>query len=109
MSEKRVAVVTGAARGIGRCVVLELLKQGREVVGIDLNVEQLSELDKVVKDTGFSCKTYCVDITKSDEFKEKHKNEIAQKFCSKDCRAIDGGEKNPLHPTVFLLSAEGAI
>ena len=29
MSEKRLAVVTGAARGIGRAIVLELLKQGR--------------------------------------------------------------------------------
>ena len=32
MSEKRLAVVTGAARGIGRAVVLELLKQDRKSV-----------------------------------------------------------------------------
>jgi 3-oxoacyl-[acyl-carrier protein] reductase len=70
MGEKRVAVVTGAARGIGRAVVLELLKYGRDVVGIDLNAEQLKELEKTVKEAGFSCKTYCVDITQTEELKE---------------------------------------
>ena len=70
MSEKRLAVVTGAARGIGRAIVLELLKQGREVAGLDINAEQLSELESVVKEAGFSCKTYCVDITDTAKFTE---------------------------------------
>ena len=68
MSEKRLAVVTGAARGIGRAVVLELLKQGREVAGIDINPEQLSELQAVVKEAGFSVITKCVDITDTEAF-----------------------------------------
>jgi 3-oxoacyl-[acyl-carrier protein] reductase len=68
MSENRLAVVTGAARGIGRAVVLELLKQGRTVAGLDLNAEQLGELETVVKDAGFTCKTCCLDITKTEQF-----------------------------------------
>ena len=63
MSEKRLAVVTGAARGIGRAVVLELLKQGRIVAGLDINAEQLAELEKVVSDAGFTVITRCLDIT----------------------------------------------
>ncbi|MHC4476692.1 MAG: 3-oxoacyl-[acyl-carrier-protein] reductase [Planctomycetota bacterium] len=63
MSERRLAVVTGAARGIGRAIVLELLKQDRIVAGVDINSEQLGELEKVVKDTGFEVITKCVDIT----------------------------------------------
>ena len=70
MSEKRLAVVTGAARGIGRNVVLELLRQGREVAGIDINADQLVELESIVTDAGFTCTTRCVDITKTDEFTE---------------------------------------
>ena len=70
MSEKRLAVVTGAARGIGRAIVLELLSQGRDVTGLDINAEQLAELEKVVKDAGFSVTTKCVDITNTEQLTE---------------------------------------
>lgn len=67
MAQKRLAVVTGAARGIGRAIVLELLKQGREVAGLDLNAQQLEELTKVCKDAGYDVITRCVDITQTDK------------------------------------------
>ena len=70
MSENRFAVVTGAARGIGRAIVLELLKQGRIVAGLDINAEQLGELENIVKEAGFSCETRCVDITDTAKFTE---------------------------------------
>ncbi|MHC4423308.1 MAG: 3-oxoacyl-[acyl-carrier-protein] reductase [Planctomycetota bacterium] len=70
MPEKRLAVVTGAARGIGRAVVLELLKQGRVVAGLDINAEQLGELENVVKEAGFSVVTKCVDVTDTAAFTE---------------------------------------
>ena len=67
MAGKRLAVVTGAARGIGRAVVLELLKRGRDVLGIDINSEQLTELESVAKDAGFEVKTECLDITDTEK------------------------------------------
>jgi 3-oxoacyl-[acyl-carrier protein] reductase len=70
MSDKRLAIVTGAARGIGRAIVLELLKQGRLVAGLDINAEQLSELENVVKQAGFTVVTKCVDITDTTRFTE---------------------------------------
>lgn len=70
MPEKRLAVVTGAARGIGRAIVLELLKQGREVAGLDINAEQLAELEAVVKEAGFTVITKVVDITDTERFTE---------------------------------------
>jgi 3-oxoacyl-[acyl-carrier protein] reductase len=70
MAEKRLAVVTGAARGIGRAIVLELLKQGCVVAGLDISAEQLSELENVVKEAGFTVITQCVDITQTDRFTE---------------------------------------
>ena len=74
MAEARLAVVTGAARGIGRQVVLELLKQGRKVAGLDINTEQLSELEKVVAEAGFSVITCCVDITDTAQLTETMKS-----------------------------------
>ena len=70
MSEKRLAVVTGAARGIGRAIVLELLKQGRIVAGLDIIADQLAELETVVKEAGFTVITECVDITDTPKFIE---------------------------------------
>ncbi len=62
--------MTGAARGIGRAIVLELLKQDRIVAGLDIDDEQLGELEKVVKGTGSTVVTRCVDITNTDELTE---------------------------------------
>jgi len=70
MSEKRLAIVTGAARGIGRAIVLELLKQGRIVAGLDIIADQLTDLETVVKEAGFSVITKCVDITDTPKFIE---------------------------------------
>ena len=74
MAEKRLAIVTGAARGIGRAIVLELLKQGREVAGLDINAEQLAELESVVKEAGFTVITRCVDITNTEQLTETLKS-----------------------------------
>jgi 3-oxoacyl-[acyl-carrier protein] reductase len=70
MSEKRLAVVTGAARGIGRAIVFELLKQGRIVAGLDMMEDQLKDLERAAKEAGFEVVTRCVDITQTDKFTE---------------------------------------
>ncbi|NQV33043.1 MAG: 3-oxoacyl-[acyl-carrier-protein] reductase [Phycisphaeraceae bacterium] len=70
MSEKRLAIVTGGAQGIGKAIVFELLKQGREVVAIDLNADQLETLKKDVAEAGYTCLTSCVNITDTEKFTE---------------------------------------
>ena len=70
MSDKRLAVVTGGARGIGRAIVMELLKQGKQVAAIDLNADNLAELQIVAKEAGFDVITKCCDITKTAQLDE---------------------------------------
>lgn len=70
MAKKRLAVVTGAARGIGRAIVLELIGQDRIVAGLDVDAEQLRELEKLVIDRGFEMVTHCLDITDTAKFTE---------------------------------------
>ena len=70
MAEKRLAVVTGAARGIGRAIVFELLQQGRLVAGIDVIEDQLADLQEAVRKAGFEVITRCVDITDTPRFTE---------------------------------------
>ena len=70
MAEQRLAVVTGGARGIGRAIVMELLKKGNKVAALDLNADQLSELEKVAKDAGFDVITKSCDITDTPKLVE---------------------------------------
>jgi len=70
MADKRLAVVTGGARGIGRAIVMALLKQGRRVAALDIDETQLAELATVVKQAGHDEQdliTLKLDITDSTE------------------------------------------
>jgi 3-oxoacyl-[acyl-carrier protein] reductase len=70
MADRRLAVVTGAARGIGRAIVLKLLEKDRIVAGLDINSEQLAEVEDVVKEAGFEVITKCLDITDTAKLTE---------------------------------------
>jgi 3-oxoacyl-[acyl-carrier protein] reductase len=68
MSEKRLAVVTGGARGIGRAIVFELLGQGHIVAAVDIVEDQLKDLRQAVTKAGLDVVTRCVDITDTATF-----------------------------------------
>ena len=48
----KVAVVTGAAQGIGKTIALKLAANGCNVVVSDLNIEKLNETKKEISDLG---------------------------------------------------------
>jgi len=66
MSEKRLAIVTGGARGIGRAIVLALEKQGRKVVAVDIDQARLNELEALAKKDSLDIITEKLDITDSE-------------------------------------------
>ena len=70
----KVAVVTGAARGIGRATAVALAKSGARIVGIDIcdtvdprsgvtpsTREELDETGKLVQSVGFSWRKFVLD------------------------------------------------
>ena len=58
----RIALVTGASRGIGFAVALELAKHGAHVVAVARTVGGLEELDDAVKATGGSATLVPIDL-----------------------------------------------
>jgi len=65
---EKVAIVTGAARGIGREIARELLGMGMTVVAVDLKEDLLKELPAALGDPGEKLETAVCDVTDSEKF-----------------------------------------
>jgi 3-oxoacyl-[acyl-carrier protein] reductase len=64
MPQKRLAIVTGGARGIGRAIVFALARQGRRVVAFDIDQPRLKELEELAGKQGLNdILTEKLDIT----------------------------------------------
>ncbi len=67
-NQKKVAIVTGGAQGIGREIVRGLLTDGMTVVAVDMNSEALDELPGELGDPGDALETRVQDVTDGDGF-----------------------------------------
>ncbi|MBN1436856.1 MAG: 3-oxoacyl-[acyl-carrier-protein] reductase [Sedimentisphaerales bacterium] len=65
MDDKRLAIVTGGGRGIGRAIVFALARQGRRVVAIDISQKNLDETKELAAQEGYEVLTEVLDITDS--------------------------------------------
>jgi len=79
----RVALVTGAARGIGRAIVLKLASEGARVLANDLDAEALTVLRADVVRAGGTCEAFPGDVT------EKEFGERAVSACVADLGDLD--------------------
>ncbi len=61
--ENRIALVTGASRGIGRAVAVELARQGAHVIALARTQGGLESLDDEIKALGGSATLVPCDIT----------------------------------------------
>ena len=62
----RVALVTGAAQGIGREIVLKLISEGALVLANDLDADRLAVLRADVVRSGGTCEVFPGDVTEQD-------------------------------------------
>jgi len=64
---ERIALVTGAARGIGRAVAERLATQGAHVIVTDVNDEGANKTVSIVKEAGGSAETMHLDVADQQE------------------------------------------
>src|SRR4051795_5286479 len=63
----KVAVVTGAASGIGNAVATRLAEEGMKVVLADIEEGPLADAEKVLAHTGATVLAVPTDVTKGDQ------------------------------------------
>lgn len=62
----KVALVTGAYRGIGLAIADELAKAGAKVAACDINLDFAGELTKHFQELGLEGKGYCMNVNEKD-------------------------------------------
>lgn len=60
--ENKIAIVTGAAQGIGRGIALEFAKEGADMMIMDLNGERLAETAKEIEALGRKVETFVGNV-----------------------------------------------
>jgi len=99
----KVAVVTGAARGIGRAIVVDFAKNGAEVVAVDIaeRVSRITEFEpatkadleetgKLLEGIGAKWSAKVADIRKIDELKALEQ-EVEREFGGVDIVVANAG------------------
>src|SRR5689334_5058887 len=60
----RVVVVTGAGRGLGRCIAVELGRKGAKIAAVDVNDQ--AETARLVTEAGGECHVFTADVARED-------------------------------------------
>lgn len=68
--EDRVAIVTGAARGIGKAVALAFVREGAKVALVDLEGERLKTLQEEIRKKGGQALAVQCDVSKASEVEQ---------------------------------------
>jgi 3-oxoacyl-[acyl-carrier protein] reductase len=66
----KTALVTGAARGLGRCIAQTLAAAGAKVACIDVNAETLADTVAAIRATGGVAEPIACDVTQSERVGE---------------------------------------
>lgn len=65
--ENHIAVVTGAASGIGRAIAAGYAKEGARVVLLDMNGKAAAEAAQEIRAAGGKADSFALDVTKRDD------------------------------------------
>ena len=64
----KVAVITGAASGIGRALAVNLASKGCDLVLVDRDIEGLISLKNILEISGVTCITAALDVSNQQDF-----------------------------------------
>lgn len=68
--ERRIALVTGAAQGIGQAIARALAREGAKVAVTDINQEQASKTASEIQKSGFVAEAFQLDVSSKDSVED---------------------------------------
>ena len=86
----KVALVTGAARGIGRAIAFALASEGADIVIWDINIEEAKETSRDIEALGRRSLAQAIDVTNFSKVEEAV-NKILDKFTKVDILVNNAG------------------
>lgn len=86
----RIAIVTGAGRGIGRGIALRLAKDGLDVAVNDINPETVGKVSKEIEDLGQNTIPIVADVSSKDEVYDMV-DQVIEKFGRLDVMVANAG------------------
>jgi len=89
-SEKKVALVTGAARGIGRAIAIELARNGIKVAGVDVNDDHANKITLFFNELGLEGKGFVMNLAESNSVEAGYE-EIVKTYGSPDILVNNAG------------------
>ena len=88
--ENKVAIVTGASRGIGKIIAEEIAKAGAKTVCVSRSVADVEKVANNIIDQGYEAVAFACDITNSEQYKEVVKS-VNEKYGSVDILVNNAG------------------
>tara|TARA_B100001142_G_C14340023_1_gene657472 strand:+ start:1785 stop:2531 length:747 start_codon:yes stop_codon:yes gene_type:complete len=68
--KNKVAIVTGASKGIGKSVAQNISKSGAHVVCVSRSLDDLLKVSNKLNDEGFSASSFACDVSNFNDFKK---------------------------------------
>ena len=99
----RLALVTGASRGIGRAVALGLAAAGAHVILLARSIAALEDLDDEIKSAGGSATLVRLDLRKGDQVDALGPS-LFQRWGKLDILVANAGTLGPLSPLPHVTS-----
>lgn len=92
--KNKIALVTGAGKGIGKACAIALAEAGAKVIILSRTKSDLVGVSKIIKRTKGSSKSFVCDVTQVEEFKN-----ILKKISRLDILVNNAGNNRPEHFT----------